>query len=365
MKRVIIIGAGLSGATIARYLAENDFNVTVFEASDRVGGLCREIKIDGHIVSEFGPHIFHTNDERAWNFIRRFSEFIPYRHVVKSCVGLDYYQWPINLNTLKQVFGKMTTINEYEQIISEEVKEYFKNHSGDNFESKIVSQIGKTLYDMFVYGYTKKMWKREPRELKSSLAKRIEFRYNKINDFFTDKYQGLPKEGYSKLIERMLTYDKITIVTNCQVKYDDVKEDFKSVIVVTAPIDEFFNYKFGELEYRYTDFVFVKRGLARLAYPVINFPDENVPYFRATDYGYFWGGEIICLEFPAVEGTRAYPVPTLDNMNTAIQYLVEADIKNIYTLGRLGKYQYLNMDDAIIQALLLGAVIKEEFKYGI
>jgi len=351
----LIVGAGMSGATAANLLANAGRKVVVIEQKKYLAGHCYDYKNEENIyVHKFGPHIFHCNAKRTWDFVNKFSEFHHYQHKVLSYANGNFINFPINKDTLNKFFGVELNNNEVEALLQKEVDKSRFNYPHQNFRDAIVSQVGDTLYRAFYENYTRKQWNCDPEELSPELAGRIPVRLNNDDRYFTDKYQGIPKYGYSRMIDNMLDHDNIHILSGCN--YYDVKDDlFAPLTVYTGELDKFFNYKYGELQYRSLD-IQIKTYDTESFQPaaVVNYPNDY-DWVRITEYKKLTNTTspktTVSYEYPLDKGTPFYIVPNKQNFDIRDKYVNEISrLENtneyIFT-GRLAEYKYYNMNEAI------------------
>lgn len=353
----VVVGAGLFGATFARRMAESGHDVVVLDRRKHIGGNCYTENVGGVHVHKYGPHIFHTNDSRVWEFVNRFAEFNRFR--LRGCVrhGNRLFSFPINLLTLHQLWG-VTTPAEAEQKLAE-VRKPIENSK--NLEEWILSQVGEELYDTFVRGYTTKQWGRPPAELPASIIRRIPIRLTWDDNYFDDSYQGIPVGGYTKLFENMLDHDNIRVETN--VDFLSQRAELESLgnrLIYSGKIDEFFDYRFGELEYRSLRFETETVEGDFQGKAVVNYGDAKVPYTRIVEHKHFEfstaNRSVITREYPqAYEAGREafYPIGDSVNLEKYQQYrkLAETEASHVRFGGRLGTYQYFDMHQVIGQAL--------------
>jgi UDP-galactopyranose mutase len=351
----LVVGLGLFGSTFARIAAERGKTCYIIDKRNHIGGNCYSEKIENINVHKYGPHIFHTNDLRIWSFINRFSEFINYQHVVKVNFKNKIYSFPINLMTLYQVYGVKTpeeAKNKLNQIRVE-------NKNSDNLENWALSQIGTELYEIFIKGYTKKQWNKDPKDLPSSIIKRIPIRTDYNDRYFNDKYQGVPKNGYTEIFNKMLDHPNIKFETNVDYFYN--KNELSSIaqkIIYTGKIDEFYEYKFGPLEYRSLRFEQEVHENDYQGCSIINFTDENVPHTRIIEHKHFEMNNsnktVITKEFPDNYDFNKIPYYPINDEKNNLLYLkykqIETDGKIIFG-GRLGKYEYKDMHQIIASAI--------------
>lgn len=320
-----IVGAGISGCTIARVLVDKGYTVQVIEKNSKPGGNCSDYFSGNKYFQEFGPHIFHTDSDRVWTFLSRFSNFNSYIHEVKAFDGIKLYTFPINLTTLEELYLSTLdlTFNENPKSIKEDIE----------------SRMGKTIYEKFFKEYTTKQWGVSPEILSSEISNRIPIRQNRDNRYFTDKYQGIPELGYTYMCYRML--EGIPVQYNT--KFVNSKGTGK--LIITSPIDEFFNYSKGKLPYRSVEF---KPCDINFKYTTINLIGK-VTATRITNYNALMGikhSQNSWVEIPIENNNPMYPIPGIDNPYS--------NVDDTIFLGRLGRYKYLNMDKAILEALELG-----------
>lgn len=353
---VIVAGAGFAGAVAARVLAENQKKVLVVERRRHVAGNCYdETDGAGITVHPYGPHIFHTNSRSCWEFVNRFGAFNGYQHRVRSYTGGVFYPFPINRDTVNQVFG-LTLSNQ-------EVSPFLQAQAGPagkagNYREAVVSQVGETLYDLFFSGYTRKQWGREPETLSADLASRIPVRINGDDRYFTDRYQGLPVRGYTRLVENMLAHENIAVMLGAD--YFAVRETFQPELTVfTGELDRYFDCCDGALDYRSVRLEF--ETLPMQSYQpaaVVNYPNDY-DFTRITEFKKMTLEEspctTICREYPSAQGEKLYIVPDEKNKLRRAGYIrraqaLEAAGTHLF-IGRLAEYKYYNMDAVIASAM--------------
>ena len=342
----IIVGSGITGATIARELTDRGKKVLVIDKRSYIGGNCADyMSPEGYGISFSGGHFAHSNSKRIWDYLSKFTEFSPYNLTAVAQFYDNIYSYPINLLTLHQLWG--TASQEEAQKKLEEVR--VKIDHPQNFEEKILSMIGEELYYRFIYGYNVKMWAREPRELDASLISRIPVRMNYDNRYFTDYYQGQPKDGYTAMFEKMLNGIEVKLNT----PFDHSMKADK--IIYCGGIDEFYDYRYGKLEYRS-----VKREFTTEALGIClkTNTDTETPYLRKFSYAYAYPHIVAKNHVTSVEYSidadeeKDYPVKTKRNTDLYKKY---SDIPNsdVIFAGRLGNYKYWDMDAAVGSALKL------------
>ena len=354
----LIVGAGLAGATFAQQMTAAGKKCLVIDKRKHIAGNCYTENVGGIDVHKYGAHIFHTSDKRIWDYVNSFVEFLPYQYKPKVNYRGKIYSFPINLMTLYQVFAikKPRVAKEFMDTL---IKQPTKNT--DNLEEWAIKTIGKQLYEIFVYGYTKKQWGVEPKELPSSILKRIPVRMTFDDNYFDDTYQGIPVGGYTALIDKML--DGCDIILG--VDYFAKKAEYEALaqkVFFSGKIDEFFGYKHGELSYRSlrheTEFLETEdyQGVA-----AVNYTDEHVPFTRIIEHKHFTPRlktdyTVVTKEYPEQyngSNTPYYPINTKDNNDKYSLYKKEADaLSGRYIFcGRLAEYRYYDMHQVIASAI--------------
>ena len=361
----LVVGAGISGSTAARTLAEAGKKVLVMEQLKHIAGHCHDyLSPEGITVHTYGPHIFHTNDRGVWNYLNRFTEFRYFQHRVLSYADGLLIPFPINMDTINMVYGTSITAGEVAGFLEKEVnKSVYKDPPG-NFRDAVVSQVGERLYNLFFKNYTIKQWERNPEELSPEVARRIPVRGNRDNRYFSDQYQGIPSGGYTKMIEKMLDHENISLMTGADYfrlgdTVSALLDEKNSLTVYTGELDRFFNYKYGELEYRSLDIKFKTVDMEQYQdAAVVNYPNDY-DFTRITEFKHMTGEKsdktVICMEYPMEKGEPYYVVLTETNMEKREKYIKETGIleksgKFIFT-GRLAEYKYYNMDQAVAAGL--------------
>lgn len=355
----LIIGAGLSGLSIARLLADAGKKVLILEKRDHLGGNIATENIDGIIVHTYGPHIFHTSDDFAWNFFNEHSEVYPFMNCPIANYHGERYHLPFNMNTFHELWG-VNTPEEAKAIIAKEIeKEGIKEPK--NLEEQALNMVGRTVYTKLIKEYTEKQWGRDCKDLPASIIKRLPLRFEYNNNYFNDCYQGLPKGGYSEFANNLAK--GIDVIYN--VDYLQEKEKYASVapvIIYTGQLDSYFDYCFGKLEWR--SLRFEEETLNVDDYqsnPVVNYTSKDVGYTRITEHKHFdpycenHHSTIIYKEYPDTYSDGKIPYYTVNdakNNDLAKKYLDEVKKlePHVYFLGRLALYRYFDMDDAIIAA---------------
>jgi len=358
--RILIVGAGFSGAVIAERLSKlTDYSILIIDERAHIGGNCyTERDSDtGIMIHNYGPHIFNTDKKEIWDYICQFTEMMPYTNRVKAVYKGNVYPMPINLHTINQFFGKALNPEEAKAFIESISDKSIENPK--NFEEQALKMIGKELYTAFFYEYTKKQWGCEPKELPASILKRLPVRFNYNDNYYANPLQGIPKDGYTVIFERMLNHPRIEIQLNK--KFDNVfPVDNYDHVFYTGPIDAFFKYKYGRLSYRT---VYFEKHTTMGDYQgnaVINYTDDTVSYTRIHEHKHFTPWEehdksVYFKEYSkeTIEGDIPfYPKRLESDMEKLILYEEEAARLTKYTfLGRLATYKYMDMHHVIAEAL--------------
>jgi len=281
--RYCIVGAGLSGAVVARALGEAGHKVLVVDERRHVAGNChsRRDPETGVMTHVYGPHIFHTADERVWNYVRRFATMIPYVHRVQAVAGGRVFSLPMNLLTINQFFGATMGPAEARAFVAAKAR---KIEAPRNFEEQALAMVGEELYRAFFRGYTLKQWGRDPTLLPASILKRLPLRFNYDDRYFAHPYQAVPKEGYTEMAAAILSAPNVEL--RLSTRFEDIEEPFAHVIY-SGPIDRYFGGKLGRLGYRTLDFeTFRSEGDFQGA-AVMNYCDESTPFTRITEHKHF------------------------------------------------------------------------------
>lgn len=353
----LVVGAGFAGSVCARQLADAGKRVLIIDKRSHIGGNAYDyVNEHGVRIHKYGPHIFHTNSDRVFEWLTRFTEWRPYEHRVLASVEGKLLPFPVNLATL-------------EMLGLEHLKppEPFEHHPR-NAEEQCLERVGPELYELFFKGYTTKMWGREPSELDASVTARIPIRWDSRDDrYFTDKHQAMPKDGYTAMFERMLDHPNIEVHLNAEMvaptRWFDIRIA-QGRYIWTGSIDQCFNYRYGPLPYRSLKFHNSSWETLPPTYSMpattVNFPAGDMQPTRATEWARFAGDpaavSTVTYEIPQAEGEPFYPIPAPEHRALYKQYEALADAEpNVTFLGRLGSYQYLNMDQVVGQALSVSA----------
>ena len=360
----LIVGAGLFGATLADLLTKSGKSVLVVENKQFVGGTVYTDVEEGIIVHRYGAHIFRTDDVDVWNYVTSFGEFNNFINTPISIHNHQAYNLPFNMNTFAKLWG-ITTPDEAEKIIKEQTSKY-KSSTPSNLEEHALSTVGPDIYYSFIKEYTEKQWDKPCSDLPVSVMRRIPIRLTYNNNYYTSKYQGIPLEGYTPIIQKMLAKSDVLLgVDGKQFIYSN--PDIARQIIYTGRIDTFFDYKFGELEYRSLHFehktfdVSNRQGIA-----VINWADKSVPYTRTIEHKHFINTAsdktIVSYEYPVkCDGNNEayYPINTTENNVKYTKYR-DSNSTGIIFAGRLGKYEYTDMQDTIKNAFDLSKILLKE-----
>jgi UDP-galactopyranose mutase len=353
-----IVGAGFSGAVLAQELAKAGHSTHVFESRNHIAGNCYSKRDEktGILLHQYGPHIFHTDNEMVWNYVNQFTDFMPYTNRVKTTSLGSVFSLPINLHTINQFFNKTLNPTEAKTFIQSIADNTIEDPQ--SFEEQAIKFVGKDLYEAFFKGYTIKQWGLSPTELPSSILKRLPVRFNYDDNYFNHKYQGMPKGGYTPIIEALLAHENIQIHLNTSFKAEQTKE-FDHVFY-TGPIDAWFNYEEGRLGYRTLDFVREDHDGDYQGCAVMNYGDQHVPYTRISEHKHFAPWEmhektIIFKEYSrecSKDDIPYYPIRLVNEKALLNIYKEKAKAQNnVSFLGRLGTYRYLDMDVTISEAL--------------
>jgi UDP-galactopyranose mutase len=353
----LIVGCGMFGAVFARLMAEAGRRVMLVDKRQHIGGNCYSEQIEGIHVHRYGPHIFHTNNQRVWNFVNRFAQFNHFRLRTPVNHRGKLYSFPINLMTLHQLWG-VTSPGEAQRKLAE-VRAPCEHPR--NLEQWILAQVGREVYETFIHGYTLKQWGREPSELPASIIRRIPIRWTYNDRYFDDVYEGIPIGGYTKMFENMLDHENVEFETGVDFFENRCWLNRKAAtLVYTGKIDEFFDYRFGQLEYRSLRFENQVLDGDFQGSSIVNYSDAAVPYTRITEHKHFEMQEssrtVISKEYPETYDETKIPYyPIRDERNTAIyqRYQELTAGEPILFGGRLGTYQYYDMHQVVAQAMTM------------
>lgn len=356
---ILIIGAGISGAVLAERYASIGKKVLIIEKRNHIAGNCYDyIDQNQILVSKYGAHLFHTNEEAVWEYVNRFSDWYLWEHKVIARVDDKTVPIPVNITTVNELFDINISTEEEMQIWLEENRTPIEKPA--NGEEAVLNRVGSVLYEKMFKHYTKKQWDKYPAELDASVLERIPVRNNYDDRYFSDIHQALPKGGYTQLFENILSHPNIEVLL--ETDYFDVKDDYKNYekLFYTGPVDRFFEFKHSLLEkLEYRSINFVSETIDAEFYQensVVNYPGTEVDFTRIIEYKHF-GNQIsdkttVVKEFTVDEGEPYYPVPNPRNQEIYACYKTEADkLIDVHFVGRLANYKYFNMDQAFKNAL--------------
>lgn len=350
----LIVGAGFAGCVVAERLATAGKKVLVIDKRPHVGGNAYdEYDAHGVLIHTYGPHIFHTNAKRIFDYLSQFTEWRPYEHRVLSSVNEQLLPIPINRDTVNRLYG--LTLDE------DGIKEFFESvreprDPVKTSEDVVLNSVGRDLYEKFFKGYTKKQWGLDPAQLNAGVAARIPVRTNQDDRYFTDEFQAMPLEGYTRMFERMLDHENIHV--RLGVDFESLRDQgISERVVYSGPIDAYFKFCFGKLPYR--SLRFEHEHLPNVAnyqaVGTVNYPNDH-DFTRITEFKHLTGqqhsGTSIVHEYPQAEGDPYYPIPRPENDDLYKKYraLAEAE-NNTHFVGRLAQYRYFNMDQVVGAAL--------------
>jgi UDP-galactopyranose mutase len=351
---ILVVGAGFSGAVAAERLAQHGFDVLVIDKRPHIGGNAYDT-VDRHgvLVHPYGPHIFHTNSDRIASYLSQFTQWRPYQHRVLARVGDQLLPIPINVDTVNRLYGLQHTEATI-QGFYDSVREVRPTLTTS--EDVVLNSVGRDLYEKFFRGYTRKQWGLEPSQLSASVAARIPTRANHDDRYFTDSFQNMPLEGYTRMFQRMLEHPNIRV---------EVCTDFFKIrsrirakhVIYTGPVDAFFHHCYGELPYRSLHFEHVHIPGMQRYQPVgtVNYPNDE-EYTRITEFKHLTGqlhsGTSIVREYPRAQGDPYYPIPRPANERLFKRYAaLAAQQSDVTFVGRLAQYRYYNMDQCVGAAL--------------
>ncbi len=352
----LIVGAGFAGSVLAERLARgSNKQVLLIDRRNHIGWNAYDHYNDeGILIHKYGPHIFHTNSREVFEYLSHFTEWRPYQHRVLACVDGQLLPIPINLNTINQLYGLNLTSLEVEKFLAERAEPRDPVRTS---EDVVVSKVGRELYEKFFRNYTRKQWGCDPSELDAAVTARVPIRTNRDDRYFTDIYQAMPLHGYTRMFERMLDYPNIKIMLNTDYADIDGVIPYREMIY-TGPVDEFFDFRYGQLPYRSLEFKHETHNVLQYQpVAVVNYPNDYL-YTRITEFKHLTGQihskTAIIYEFPRAEGDPYYPVPAPENTEMYKKYKALAEaIPGVYFVGRLATYKYYNMDQVTAQALSL------------
>lgn len=357
--QLLIVGAGLSGAVIGRQMAEAGHRVTIVESRAHVAGNCHTERCPetGVMMHAYGPHIFHTNDAGVWDYVNRFARLMPFRNQVKSTVGGAVYSLPINLHTINQFFGRAFRPDEARRFIEEQQADRSITDP-QSFEDQALRFVGRDLYEAFFKGYTEKQWGCAPSELPASILQRLPLRFNYNDNYFAHRFQGMPKAGYTAMVEAILDHPAIDVHLNSPFEREQAAR--ADHVVWSGPLDGYFDTRLGRLGYRTLDFDRFTYDGDYQGCAVMNYGEAAVPYTRISEHKHFspWEsheGSVLYREYSRAcdaGDIPYYPIRMVTEKALLGQYeaLARAE-EGVSFVGRLGTYRYLDMDVTIREAL--------------
>ncbi len=376
---LVVVGSGLFGLTIAeRCAADLGLKVLILDRRDHVGGNAYSAPEPqtGIEVHKYGAHLFHTSNERVWDYVNRFTKFTDYQHRVFTKYDGQVYSFPMNLALINQFFGRSYSPQEARVLVAEQASE-IDTGAAQNLEEKAISLIGRPLYEAFVKGYTAKQWQTDPKELSADIITRLPVRYTFNNRYFNDKYEGLPVDGYTAWLERMVDHPNIEV--RLETDFFRLRDDLVGnvPVIYTGPVDQYFDYAAGDLSWRTIDFEYEVADVGDFqGTSVMNYADEDVPYTRIIEPRHFHPERsypddktVIMREFSrfATKGDEPYyPINTAEDRAKLLQYreLAKGEPQVLFG-GRLGTYKYLDMHMAIGSALsMYDNVVRPHFAEG-
>ena len=350
----LIVGAGFYGSICAHELTKQGHKVCVIDSRNHIGGNCHTENKDGINIHTYGPHIFHTSNDEVWGWINQFVKFNNFSLRIVANYKGEIYALPFNMWTFNKLWG-VTHPHEAKKIIDTQSSEIGEI---TNLEDQAIKLVGKDVYEKLIKNYTAKQWRKDPKELPKEIITRLPFRLTYDNNYFNDKYQGIPIGGYTQIFEKLL--DGIDVKLGLDYFKDELPEHKK--VIYTGPIDKFFNYKYGQLEYKTTRFEHFKfdtdnhQGCA-----VMNYTDSDTTYTRTIEHKHFepdvktdstWVTWEYPTQYKADETEPYYPVNDKENTEMYLKYKNEADkLENIHFGGRLAEYKYYDMHQVISSAL--------------
>ena len=360
MDRYLVVGAGFSGAVLARELAEQlPCTVDIIDERNHIGGNCHTFRDDqsGVMIHAYGPHIFNTNDEKVWDYVRRHGSFRLYVNRVKAVIDRGVFSMPINLHTINQFFGLKLNPNQASEYLAGLGDASIAEPA--NFEEQALKLMGRELYEAFFKGYTTKQWGCDPRELSASILKRLPIRFNYDDNYYEKKFCGIPEEGYGDVIGSILMHPAIHVRLGERMHPGAIPHDYRHVFW-TGPIDAYFDYSEGRLGYRTMTFERIDAIGDFQGNPVINYPGIEVPFTRIHEHKHFapWERHERTVAFREYSKETAgndipyYPKRFSSDLKILERYRERAEsLERVSFLGRLGTYRYMDMEAVIRDAL--------------
>lgn len=358
----LIVGSGLFGSVFAHEARKAGKNCLVLEKRGHIGGNIYTYEQDGINIHKYGAHVFHTQRRDVWNYIRQFADFNDFINTPLANYNGEIYHLPFNMNTFKEMWG-VETPEEAMKIIEEQGKEV---RVIEDIEDQAISLVGKDIYNKLIKGYTEKQWGRDCRTIPADLIKRVPVRFEYNNSYYNDRFQGIPVGGYTKIIEKLLEGTEVLLNTDFNAKENREKyENLAEKVIYTGPIDEYFNYSLGHLQYRSIRFEVEKLDQKQFQpVAIINYTSKQDPYIRIIEHKHFEKTESpitwISKEYPVDYSVTGEPYnPINDERNNTLyrRYKRLADRNpKLIVGGRLGLYQFMDMDKTILEALNLVAI---------
>lgn len=352
----IVVGAGFFGSVFARLVTDAGYKVLVLDQRNHIGGNAYTEKVDDIDVHVYGPHIFHTNNKDIWEFVNRYSKFNSFVNSPKVFKSNQLYSLPFNMNTFYQIWG-VTTPDDAKKII--ESQQLKLDRPAANLEEQALSLVGTDIYNLLIKEYTQKQWQKDPKDLPADIIKRLPLRFTFDDNYFNDRWQGIPEDGYTKLFENLL--EGIEIRLGIDYLEDRIGWDNQAdQIVFTGQIDKFFNYEFGELDYRTLKFDTVVMDTDNYqGNAVINYPSLDVPWTRVIEHKHFNKSRskrtVVTKEIPTAwtkDSVPYYPINNDANQKIYQQYKEKSKYyNNIIFGGRLAEYRYYDMHQVIGSAM--------------
>ena len=356
--KLLLVGAGLSGAVIGRHLAEAGHQITILEARDHVAGNCHTARDadTGVMVHVYGPHIFHTDDAQVWDYVNGFARFVPFKNRVKTTARGQVFSLPINLHTINQFYGQTLRPDAARAFIEAQADTSITDPQ--TFEEQALRYVGPDLYEAFFKGYSIKQWGLHPSALPAAILKRLPVRFNYDDNYFAHRFQGMPEHGYTAMVTAILDHPGITVHLNTRFTRDQA--DAYDHVFYAGPLDGWFDYELGRLGYRTLDFEPFRYEGDYQGCAVMNYGEEDVPYTRITEHKHFspWeehAGSILYREYSRACGADDipyYPIRQVREKALLRDYVALAEqTQGVTFVGRLGTYRYLDMDVTIREAL--------------
>lgn len=357
MKKILIVGAGLSGAVVANQLACAGFDIDVIDSRNHIAGNCYNERdpTTNVMVHSYGPHIFHTDNSDVWCYVNSFADFVPYVLRVKATIDRGVFSLPINLHTINQFFNKTFNPSEARDFISSLGNQHINVHS---FKDQAERFLGVDIYEAFFHHYPMKQWGIDPSQIPASVLKRLPVRFDYDDNYFAHKYQGIPRRGYAAMVEQMLNSNRINVRLNT--KFDASMRENYSHVFYSGKLDSWFDYRYGDLHYRTLRFETSNHVGNYQGCAVMSYPGENESYTRIVEHKHFapWESHdstTIHKEFSALatrDDVPYYPIRMVKDQPSLAKYVELANTEqNVTFIGRLGTYRYLDMDVTIAEAL--------------